>query len=383
MIPLRTWPGLWPALLAVGLIAGACRPSAPGPTAAPAGEAQAPTATATEAQAAPATPTREQPTATSEPAAVAGGPLFVLSNSSPHVSVIDTETNQVVRTADIPDFTSWTWNDDNNHFDGQHLWLGLKDPDTNEVEVITLDLDSLEVTYRFPLGTDQLTLYIGKATREGLLHIGKMDSDEVVVIDSRSFGVLDTWEVPVNGDVVCDADVSTDAQGVERFVYPTRKGDTVVNLDPRTGETLKIVDSPAGSNPLMLTTAADGTVWVQESGSNTNAVYQPENLELITRFPTGQGPIVNTFSPDGKLSYIGHGADTIVQVIDTETFEEVARVQVGTNPQKLAVDPRGRFVYAILTKEAGVAVIDTATWEVVARIPLGTNPSGIFFRPAS
>jgi YVTN family beta-propeller protein len=308
--------------------------------------------------------------------------LIVLSNSSPHVSVIDPQTFEVVKTADIPDFTSWSWNDDNNYFANDELWLGLRNPDTNDVEVITLNLDSLEVTHRIPLGQDKLSLYIGKGTKEGILNVGKMGSGQVVAIDTKTYKLLNTWEVPVNGDVVCDADVSIDANGNERFVYPTRKGDTVVTIEPTTGKTVKEIKSPSGSTPLMLTTGADGTVWVQESGSNTNAVYDPD-LNLLKRFPTAKGPVVNTFSPDGKYSYIGYSGDTVVSVIDTKTYDEVQRIQVGTNPSKLAVDPGGKYIFAILTKEGAVAVIDTSNWKVTKRISLGTNPTGIFFRAAS
>jgi len=315
------------------------------------------------------------------PAAGGQGKLFIFSNSSPHVSVVDTATNQVVRTTDIPDFTSWTWNDDNNYYDGEDLWLGMRDPDTDDVEVIALNLDTLEVTSRLPIGKDGLTLYIGKATQEGALLVGKMQSGQVVRIDTKAHEVFETWDVPVNGDVVCDADVTIGHDGVERFYYPTREGDTLVSIDPKSGETLKIVETPEGSNPLMLTTAPDGTVWVQEVASNTNAVFDPVSLDLIERFPTGKAPIVASFSVDGKYGFIGHNDDTVVTVIDAETLEEVERIQVGANPQKLAVHPDGEAFYAILTKEASVAVIDTGSWQVTERVPLGTNPTGIFFRP--
>jgi hypothetical protein len=328
-------------------------------------------------------PATEQPGAAAVPEEAGAASLFIFSNSSPHVSVINTATNQIIRTADLPDFTSWTWNDDNNYFDGQNLWLGLRDPDTNQVEVIALNLDTLEIASRLDLGQDELTLYIGKATRRGVLHVGKMGSGQVVTIDTKTFAVMQTWDVPTNGDVVCDADIATGADGLERFYYPTRRGDTLVSLDVESGETLEIVDTPAGSTPLMLTTAPDNTVWVQETDSNTNAVFDPVTLELKKRFLTGEGPIVASFSADGKLGYIGHGRDTIVTVVDTETLEEVQRIEVGTNPQKLAIHPNGRFVYAILTQEAAVAVIDTGSWEVTERVDLGTNPTGIYVRAGS
>ena len=319
-----------------------------------------------------------QPTPESSPEQADAAQLFIFSNSTPHVTVIDTQTNQIVKTADIPDFTSWTWNDDNNYFDGQNLWLGMKDPDTTDVEILVLNLGTLEVTSRLPIGKDKLTLYIGKATRDGVLHVSKMDSGQVVAIDTKTFQVLETWDVPVNGDVVCDADISVGPDGVERFYYPTREGDTLVSLNAETGETIKIVDSPEGSKPLMLTTAPDGTVWVQEVATNTNAVYDPVTLDLLARFTTGKAPIVASFSADGQYGYIGHNDDTIVTVIDTEALREVQTIEVGTNPQKLAIHPSGKYVYAILTKEASVAVVESESWEVTERIPLGTDPTGIY-----
>lgn len=309
------------------------------------------------------------------------GELFVFSNSSPHVSVVDTATNEVVNTADIPEFTGWAWNDDNNYFDGQNLWLGLRDPDTDETEVIALDLDTLEPAARFDLGIDELTLYIGKADSSGRLHVGKMQAGEVAMIDTVAKELVDIWEVPTSGDVVCDADIAVDADGNQTFVYPTRDGDTIVSIDPATGETLEIVDTPAGARPLMLTTDPNtGRLWVQEPGSNTNAVYEPSTLELVERFPSAEDPIVNTFSPDGRYSYVGHSGAPIVQVIDTDTFEEVERIQVGNNPTKIAVHPNGRWIYPILSEEASVAVVDTGDWSIAERISLGTEPSGVYIR---
>lgn len=327
------------------------------------------------------------PTPTASPAATvsptpkaAKARLYVLSNSSPNVSVIDAETRRVVQKTDLPNFTSWTWNDDNNYFDGKSLWLGLRDPKTDDVEVIALDLDTLEISRRLPLGKDKLTLYIGKVAREGLLLVGKMGSGQVAAIDTRAGALRWTKDVPVNGDVVCDADVATLADGSQRLFYPTRKGDTLVALNTATAETLKVVPTPTGATPLMLTVAPDNRVWVQESGSNTNAVFDPTTLDLVKRFPAAKGPVVATFGPGGKLAYIGHSVDPVVDVIDTATFALVKRIEVGSTPDKIAVDPAGKFIYPILSKEGAVAVVDTATWTVIDRIPLGTNPTGIFLR---
>ena len=320
-----------------------------------------------------------RPTSTSV-AEVVSAKIYALSNSSPHVTVIDAETNQILQTADIPDLTRWAWNDDNNYFDGVNLWLGLKYPGADDAQVIALNLDTLEVTERILLGKEAANLYIGKAARDGIIHVGMQGSGQVKTIDTRTFQVLDTWTPPVNGGVVCDADVATGSDGVERFYYPTRQGDTVVSLDAKTGETLVVVEIPKGSTPLMHTNAPDGRVWVQESGSHTNAVFDPITLDLIKRFPAGQVPVVASFSPDGRYAYIGHSKDPVVQVVDTDTLEEVTRITAGATPSKVAVHPNGKYIYAIVSKEAAVAVIDTATWEVTERVDIGTNPGGLYLR---
>jgi YVTN family beta-propeller protein len=310
----------------------------------------------------------------------AAAQLIVLSNSSPNVSVIDTGTRRVVRTADLPGFTSWTWNDDHNFFDGRQLWLGMQNPDTKAVEVIALDLGTLRVTHRIPLGTDTMTLYLSRGSKEGLFYVGKMGSGQVVAIDPKAAKVLHTWTVPVNGGVVCDIDVAVGPDGVERVFYPTWKGDTVVSLDPRSGRPLKIVAAPKGGGPWMNTAAPDGRLWVQWE-ANTNGVLDPATLAEVKRLPVGKQPTNASFSPDGRYAYITYLADTVVTVVDAESLAKVQDVPVGTDAVQAAVDPNGKFVYAIATKEASVVVIDTATWKPTKRIPLGTNPSGIFLRP--
>ena len=329
-------------------------------------------------------PATESPTAvpTPEEEKVATADIIVISNSSPHVSVIDGETNTVTRTADIPDFTSWTWNDDNNYFDGVNLWLGMKHPDTNEIEVIALNLDTLEVTARLGIGPDNLTLYIGQANEDGTLLVGKMASGQLVAIDTVNFTVLETYDLPVGTDgVVCDVDVRQGPDGVERVFVPTDKGGTVLSVNPATGEVLETLTVPTELRPFMLTVSPDGTqVWVQERASNGNTVLDAVTLEIIKRIPTGEGAIMNTFSPDGKVSYTAHSKDTVVVATDTTTLENIWSAEVGTNPVKVGVHPSGQYVYATISKEGAIAVIDAATGTLVTRVEIGTNPSAIFVR---
>ena len=317
--------------------------------------------------------------------------LFVFSNSSPNVSVIDAQSRKVTKTADIPNFTSWAWNDDNNYFDGRDLWLGTLDIKTHDAEVITLNLDSLQVTHHIALGKEPTTLYIGRVTRDGKLLVAKGGAWQVAVVDTKTYQVLKVVDEPVNAGAtgkpplweVCDIDVATGPDGVERGFYPTWQGSTVVSLNPKTLQPLKTVDFPSGSNPWMLTVAPNGKVWVQEGGGGDVAILDPVTLAVIKRVPTGKFPVDATFSPDGKYGYILHGGDPVISVIDTKTLVEVTRIEVGNNPQGGVAHPNGKYLFAILSKEASVAVIDTTSWTVTGRISLGTNPSSLFLRTVS
>jgi YVTN family beta-propeller protein len=320
------------------------------------------------------------------PPAAAKARVFVLSNSSPQVTVIDGETHKILRTADVPGIKSWTWNDDNNYSDGAEIWLGARDPDTSEAEVITLNLSTLEVTARIPLGKEATTLYIGKPTKDGQLYVAKHASWQMAIIDIKAKKLLRAIDVPTNAGTsgtpprwaVCDSDATTGPDGVERVYYPTSWGTTTVALDAKTGQPLRTLEHPAGSRPCMLTLSPDKKVWVQECDGNALAVLDPVSLEVLKRIPTAKYPIVASFSPDGTLAYTGHGSDTVVGVYDAKTFAEIARVQVGTNPDKVAAHPNGRWLYAEVSKEASVAVIDTTSWTVAERLPIGTNPTSVF-----
>ena len=293
------------------------------------------------------------------------GEILVFSNSSPHVTAIDIVTEEVARSGDLDDFTTWAWNDDNNFFDGRHLWLGTLDAAAGTAELITLDVDTLTITNRIPLGSEADGVFLGKARQDGTLLVSKMAAGEVLTVNTSTHEVTNIFrDVPLHGGVLADADLSTDADGVERFVYPTGEGDRVVALDPASGAVLATAESKKGGHPTRLTASPDGSIWVQEAGKHTVAVYEPSTLELVKRFQTGTQPILGTFTYDGAYAYTGHADDNFVQVVDTAKLKALAHIRVGLNPQMVAVRPDFSRIYAMLTDDQAVAVVYQQDWEV-------------------
>ena len=321
------------------------------------------------------------------------GEILVFSNSSPHVTAIDILTEEVSRTGDLDGLATWAWNDDNNYFDGRHLWLGTLNPAAGTAELVTLDVDSLAISNRIPLGSEAEGVFLGKARQDGSLLVSKMAAGEVLTVDTATQEVTNTFsDVPLHGGVLADADLSIDAEGVERFVYPTWEGDRVVSIDPSSGAVLATAESKKGGHPTRLTASPDGSIWVQESGKHTVAVYEPSALELVKRFQTGTEPILGTFTYDGSYAYTGHADDNFVQVVDTADLRALAHIRVGLNPQMVAVRPDFTRIYAMLTDDQAVAVVYQQDWEANRftitstkenTIALDSPPVGMFLRMTS
>lgn len=307
--------------------------------------------------------------------------VYVFSNSAPHITVIDSSTNKIVRTKDLPNFKVWGTSDDNNYYDGKYVWLGHRNPDNDDVEVVLIDLDGLEVAQRIPIGKDKTTIYIGKGSRRNQVWAAKHASGQVAVIDSKTRQVLEIKDVPVNGGVACDMDVGTGPDGVERAFVPTDTGDTTIAINTATREVIQTYNHTKGIRPYMLTVSLDGKyLWVQERGSDGQVVLDVQTFQLVKHVPTGKSAFVNTFSPDGKMSYVGHNADTRVVVVDANTLQTVKEIEVGTNAKIIAATPNGRAIYAIATRENVVAAINTANWQITQRIQLPEAPEFVFVR---
>ena len=323
------------------------------------------------------------------------GELLLLSNESPHITTIDILTEEIARTADLEGFTSWAWNDDNNFFDGAHLWLGTLDPTAGTAELITLDVATLKIARRIPLGDEAKGIFFGKPTKDGSLLVSKMGAGEIAVVDTAAGTVRTTFtDLDLNGGELSDGDLSIGPDGVERFVYPTGTGDSIVTLDPQTGTTLGTAETKKGATPTRVTTSpADGSIWVQQPGSDTHAVYDPATLKRLKRFDTGQNPTLGSFTIDGTYAYTAHADSSFVQVIDTKKQILLAHIRVpGEGPNMIAARPDFTRVYAMATGDQQVHVIYQQDWAanhltitslVENSIKLSSAPVGMFLRMTS
>ena len=313
--------------------------------------------------------------------ATSGARLYVFHAGDNNVTVIDTETNEVVKAATIPEVKTWAWIDDTNYYDGQNLWTANMDPDTEEVSIDLLDLSSLKVTKSIPIGKEKGEAFISKASTNGQVFVSLLTSGKVVVIDAAEHKVVKRLSA---NKIACDVDIAVLPDGTERVFVPNREADTVQVIDASTQEIISTVPQPEGSSPWMLAVSPDSRhLWVQDQKSNTNSILDTITLETVKRIPTGNIPSMVAFSPDGSQAYTGHVRDSFVLVTDTNTFEELGRIHLGQNPIFVIFRPDGKYAYATVSRENSVAVIDTATRQVVKRIEVRRSPAGVYMLPAN
>lgn len=333
--------------------------------------------------------------------------LIKLNLASPQVTVYDAETRELKRSADIPNFFVWSWNTPRNYFDGQNLWLGAfspihSAPDFDGAELILLNLDTLAVTKRIPIGKEGTVwnaannrsngmLTFGHPAPDGRLYVGKMMVGEVSVIDVKSQTVVMSKKVTEGGGYVCDSDFGVASDGVGRLYLATNNTRKVYLVDPKTLEILQTYTAPEGVQPYMLTVAPAGDrVWVQNSFAASFAgerlgltILDTKTLAVIKQIDTGKTPNYNGFSPDGKLAYVTHGNGPYVSVFDAASLAEIRRVEVGTNATMVAAHPDGKSIFVRVSGKSNYIVrVDTSTWqagEPFGELPVPTQ-AGLFMR---
>ena len=144
---------------------------------------------------------------------------------------------------------------------------------------------------------------------------------------------------------------------------------------------VKTVSFPKRSKPHMLRVSPDGKeVWVQTGEANTNVVLAGDDLSVLSTEATGNYPVTNAWTPDGRYSIITNGKDSIAHVFDAKTFKEVKRLTIGYGGTNIGFSKDGKTAFIALTGADAVAVVDLPKLALERRIRAGTEPQGLIIR---
>jgi YVTN family beta-propeller protein len=294
---------------------------------------------------------------------------YVANNGSTSVSMIDTQTNQVVGSP---------FPVGNNPVgvaispDGRFAYV------TNEgsggVSVIDTQASQL-MGSPIPVGAHPGGIAI---TPDGRFAYVNETLAGVYVIDTQTNQVVGSL-IPIGGKSNWVA-ISPDG----RFAYVPTFGGSVYVIDTQTKQ---VVGSPitvgSGANGIAIT--PDGRfAYVANATSENVSVIDTQTDQVVgSPIPVGTSPEWIAITPDGRFAYVANATSHNVSVIDTQTNQVVGSpINVGTSPEGIAITPDGRFAYVTNEGSTIVSVIDTQTNQVVGSpITVGTGPLGVAITP--
>jgi YVTN family beta-propeller protein len=329
-----------------------------------------------------------------------GGPgpstVYVFNTGDMTISVIDTDTDEVVTTTHLGATASFP---SNQYLPGlltdaeDVLWLNV------DQEVRAVTAGSLSEAAALDTGSganwQEVTPdgeHLVVSAREPTHTQYRLDADP----SSDSFGEvtaeLDRTEEGGRGDNdgpgPCDVSIHPDG----RYAYvPDIFADTLTVIDYEEFEIVTQVSvDPVGDadtvGPWMNTVAWDGdTLLVENSGggNGTESIWDisdPTAPEEVARLTANDGlgarPLTSEIGPDSEFGYVFTPGSEDVTVIDIAAREVAGRIDLGGSAFVGTWDPAREKLYVPVRSEDAVTVIDHAERDAVGTIPVGAAPYG-------
>ncbi len=297
---------------------------------------------------------------------------YVANIESGTVSVIDTQTNQVVGSpivlgkgvaaiAITPD--------------GRRAYVANEESGT----VSVIDTQTNQVVGA-PITVGKIPAGIAITPDGKRAYVANGESDTVSVIDTQSNQALGS---PI-GLKKSSFPVAVAITPDDKTAYIADNNSGAVSvIDTQTNQ---VVGSPitVGINPDAIAITPDGkTAYVVNVVSKSVSVIDTQTNQVVGSITVKKDPAGIAITPDGKRAYVVNGGANDVSVIDTQTNQVVgAPIAVGGDPRTVGITPDGKTAYVASFGLGTVSVIDTQTNQVVGSpIGVGLVPSGIAVIP--
>ena len=321
--------------------------------------------------------------------------VFVFNTGDGTVSLVDVETDEVVRTAEVGLASSFPSNQFSPRLTERPddaLWLNV------DRGVRAVSVDSFEEQARVETGSganwqertpdgDHLVV----SAREPEHRQYRLDADE----ESDSFGEV-TAEIdraPEGGrgdnDGPGPCDVTMHPDGEYAYV-PDLFGDTltVLSIDPFEIHRQVEVDPVDGvaPEPWMGTAAWDGgTLLVEHNAGDVGAesiwdVSDPgnptERARLTPSDGFGEGPLTSEIGPESEVGYVFTPGTEDVTLVDLSDGTVLDRLGLGGSAFAGTWGPGREHLYVPVRSTDEVAVIDSDTRAITTRLSVGADPYG-------
>ncbi|WP_201189110.1 YncE family protein [Pseudomonas fluorescens] len=204
-------------------------------------------------------------------------------------------------------------------------------------------------------------------------------ADEVAVIDSEQFKVLDSVAAGSHP-------VRVALQPDERLLWvgnnaPSAEQSGVTVIDTRSLKTLKHLATGGGHHEIAFSRDSR-FAFVTNRDDGTLSIIDIASLTLIKQLKTGSHPLSVVYSPLAGAAYVTDGQDGTVTVVDaaSQSVRRVIALKQGLGPMGFSAD--GRFGIVLNTLENQAAVIDAATDSLIHNLDVSAEPYQVVFTKA-
>ncbi|MHB8629770.1 MAG: YVTN family beta-propeller repeat protein [Aggregatilineales bacterium] len=289
------------------------------------------------------------------------------------VAVIDTSTNQVLKTIPVPTGPHGLAVTPDGHF----VYVS-SDGDT-KVSVIDTSTDTIVNTIEVGKSPNGLTL-----TPDGKqLLVAVFGAGQIVFIDTSTNKILGQVAVPSPHNTAVSPDGKTVYVGTNYAADPnTPTTLTILDLASRT-QTGTVVLPPIAQTVRTLNFSPDGkALYFTQTGVDSVQVLDPTTNKITTQIAVGAAPHHVLFTPSGEYLLVVSQTTNELSLIDPKTNTITAKIPVGKKPHWIALTDGGNVAY--VTNESGntVSVVDLETQKVTATISVGNTPRKIVIQPS-
>jgi YVTN family beta-propeller protein len=284
--------------------------------------------------------------------------LAVVSIGSNAVTLISTETNQILKTIYVgrsphePTFTP----------DSKQIWVSVR----GEAYISVIDVEKMAEIRRVPVADGPGMVSF---TPDGkLAYVCSSFTPEVDIVDAATYTIVK--KIPVTSPF--SPNIFTSPKG--EWIAMTHKDTGKVTIINTASQSVaKVITTGAITNHVSFSYVKNRLMMlVTVGGENKLRVFdaaqdfKQTDTVNIGALPHGLWP-----SPDGKLLYVGLEFADQVQAVDLQTMKVISTIQIGQSPQALVYAENA--VTNINTKSGLSALNDTASTQVIALNAVNTN----------
>ncbi len=292
----------------------------------------------------------------------AAGRVFVTNERSDSVSVIDIETNKVVKTIPVGNRPRGI----GLAPDGSEIYVAV----SGDNHIAVIDRETLEVVRTFPSGDDPETFDVHN---NGNIYISNEEDAKASVYN------------PKTGELIAEIEVGIEPEGVAispdgMRVIITSESSNMLHLIDIPGHTI-IHNILVGARPRAATFSADSkTAYATSEISGEVKKIDVASGTIIGKVVLSDDkakPKDILLSRDGNRLFVAGGRANRVFVLEAQSLEIIKAIAVGKRVWSLALSRDGKRLYSTDGVDHQVSVIDTDSNSVATTIPVGKFPWGI------